>query len=104
MSLYSEDSILPVYEQCSKIIRQLKRLARELKIVIVLTGSFSRIAAFEKPNLTHLRGCGEIECLCDVILFLHETENNVRKIIVAKNNRGNVGEEILSSDKQGDKI
>lgn len=88
----------PSYMYYSVTIRKLKQLAKELNIIIVVTNSLSRAAEFEKPEIKHLRGGGGIEDVCDVILLLQETKLGIRKLIVAKNNRGIKDEAIIYKD------
>lgn len=85
----------PLYEQYARAIKSLKLLAKELNIVIIITNPLSRTADYEVPNLGDIRGGGGTEDVCDLILFLHKDQEDTRKIIIAKNNRGNLGECVI---------
>ncbi len=93
--IVNEKSRIPLYAQYAKAIKSLKLLAKELNIVIIITNPLSRTADYEVPNMKDIRGGGGSEDVCDLILFLHKEQDETRKIIVAKNNRGNLGECVI---------
>jgi len=70
----------PRQEQVAKIARQLKLLARELKIPILCLAQLNRQAATEGrekdewPRLSQLRDSGAIEQDADVVMFIHRRD------------------------------
>lgn len=83
-----------------KVSRQLKQLARELDIPVVVLCQVSRDAEDQEPKLSNLRDSGSIEQDADVVLLLHRPrpkEGEPRKpiletsLIVAKNRNGETG-------------
>lgn len=93
-------------QEVSKMSRELKALAKELEIPIVLLAQLNRQAEQSggRPKLSHLRESGAIEQDADIVLLLHrerETDmappddilkNGVEcEIIVAKNRNGETG-------------
>jgi replicative DNA helicase len=103
-----ENNTLPRYEQISEISRNLKSLARELKIPIVVLCQLNREAQWETPTLANLRDSGSIEQDADLVLFLHKKQNRKNKkkeeeeeqipgdiipteLIIAKQRNGPVG-------------
>jgi replicative DNA helicase len=88
--------------EVGEISRNLKRMARDLKVPVLLLSQLSRGVEQrqnKKPMLSDLRDSGEVEQDADKILFLHrddyydkETENkNIIEVITAKNRNGSVG-------------
>lgn len=110
--------------EIAMITRKLKKLAKELNIVVVVTSQLSRQVenrpgGSKRPQLSDLRESGAIEQDADKVLFLYRPEyyglevdeNNeptryVMEVIVAKNNNGNceiiklMGEKYLSGFKK----
>ncbi len=106
------------------ITRKLKKLAKELNIVVVVTSQLSRNVenrpgGSKRPQLSDLRESGAIEQDADKVLFLYRPEyyglevdeNNeptryVMEVIVSKNNTGNceiiklMGEKYLTGFKK----
>lgn len=89
-------------QQVTEISRGLKILARELNIPIIALSQLSRAAAQEgskEPQLHHLRDSGAIEQDADLVMFLHneqneenpEEKNNMKKLIIAKHRNGPLG-------------
>lgn len=88
-------------EQISEMTRELKKLALELKIPIILLSQLNRVGATEAPMPHHLKESGSIEQDADIILMPHremyansDGENDDKQIdlFVRKNRRGAVGE------------
>lgn len=88
--------------EIGEITRNLKRMARDLKVSVLLLAQLSRGVEQrqdKRPMLSDLRDSGEIEQDADKILFLHrddyydkETENkNIVEIIAAKVRNGSLG-------------
>ncbi|MDR2439927.1 MAG: replicative DNA helicase [Planctomycetaceae bacterium] len=94
----------PRQEQVAKIARQLKGLARELRIPVICLAQLNRQADINgnnRPRLSHLRESGAIEQDADVVIFIHREEQYMTKeeahekgiegkadIIVAKSRNG----------------
>lgn len=87
-------------QEVSDISRNLKLLAKELRIPVVCCAQLSRGAEQRKdakPMLSDLRDSGAIEQDADVVMFLYRSEyyntdqaedQNVAEVIVAKNRHG----------------
>jgi replicative DNA helicase len=88
----------------AELSRQVKQLARELSIPVVLLSQLRRPIQgqeAQRPNLTDLRESGAIEQDADVVVMLHrEMENRLmtRKAwaIVQKNRNGEIGDTELA--------
>lgn len=88
--------------EVGEISRNLKRMARDLKVPVILLAQLNRGVEQrqdKRPMLSDLRDSGEIEQDADKILFLHrddyydkEAENkNIIDVIAAKNRNGALG-------------
>lgn len=97
--------------EVGEITRNLKRMARELKVSVLLLSQLSRSVEQrqdKRPMLSDLRDSGEIEQDADKILFLHrddyydkESENeNIIDVIIAKNRNGSLGVVSLVFEKE----
>lgn len=86
-------------QEISEISRNLKALARELKVPILALSQLSRsveLRADKRPMLSDLRESGSLEQDADLVMFLYreeyydrETENaNIAELIVSKNRNG----------------
>lgn len=91
-------------QEISKITRDLKLMAKDLKIPVITCSQLSRNTAKtsdHRPQLTDLRESGSIEQDADIVLMLHresyykndkneENESDINKaeVIVAKNRHG----------------
>jgi len=84
------------------ITRELKKLAREFNIPVVLLSQLSRGVEQrqdKRPMLSDLRDSGNIEQDADIVMFLYrddyydkQSENeNITEIIIAKQRNGEVG-------------
>ncbi|WP_153369343.1 replicative DNA helicase [Candidatus Phytoplasma sacchari] len=101
---FESEKALKSYETVSQISRELKLLAKELKICIVCLSQLSReIEKREdkRPKLADLRDSGSIEQDADVVMFLarnsQENHSSYQEIIetnliIAKNRHGQTGE------------
>lgn len=91
----TDDESQPVYEKVSFIIKKLKVLAREINIPIVLLCQVARDVGGNPPELSHLRGSGEVESVADVIFLLHRdrkiNEGRSSQLFIAKNHNGPLG-------------
>lgn len=90
------DSGMPqakVYEQQSYISKELKKLAKELKIPVVALCQVARDAEGKEPTLANLRGSGSIEQDADQVILIHgdrESDDPIieRTFLLAKNRNG----------------
>ena len=89
-------------QELSKITRNLKKLARELNLPIVVLSQLSRnleTRTNKRPMLSDLRESGSIEQDADVVIMLYRdeyynkntTEKEIIEIILAKQRNGPVG-------------
>lgn len=92
-------------QEISTISRQLKALARELEVPVVVLSQLNRAAEGReghRPRMSDLRESGSIEQDADVIILLHREdyyhrgeqdweENNIAEVIVAKQRNGPTG-------------
>ena len=107
----------PRQEQVAKIARQLKLLARELKIPVLCLSQLNRQADSgrkdERPRLSQLRESGAIEQDADVVMFIHREEMYMSReqaeetgksgkadLIVAKQRNGAVDDISLTFSKE----
>ncbi|GGE16314.1 replicative DNA helicase [Marinithermofilum abyssi] len=90
------------YDAISENVRQLKAMAKELKVPVIVLAQLSRAVEQrqdKRPVMSDLRESGEIEQAADVILFLYrdkyynsETEmGDLAEVIIAKNRNGPKG-------------
>ncbi|MEX0919148.1 MAG: replicative DNA helicase [Parcubacteria group bacterium] len=105
-STRASDSLV---QQVTEISRSLKHLARELNIPVVALSQLSRNIETRggKPKLSDLRDSGSIEQDADLVMFIHQTEEDIRdengkmkevqrkELIVAKHRNGPLGSAIL---------
>lgn len=86
----------------SEITRQLKIMAKELDVPIILLSQLSRgpeARTDKRPMLSDLRESGSIEQDADIVMFLYRdayynkesTQPNISECIVAKNRHGETG-------------
>lgn len=88
------------HAQIEEITRNLKSLAKELDIAVILLSQLSRkTEESRRPKLSHLRDSGSIEQDADVVVFIHREEvdnpetqwKNHADVHVAKNRQGALG-------------
>jgi replicative DNA helicase len=94
-------------QQISEISRQLKSIAKEMEVPVVVISQLNRASVksegkVKEPDLSHLRESGALEQDADIVIFIHrpyyydKTEDPFKaKAIVAKNRSGAVGTAIL---------
>jgi replicative DNA helicase len=80
---------LPRHEQISSVCKELKSLAREIRVPVIALAQLNRLAEGKKPGLSELKGSGALEEDADVVMLLHrergeegnerETELNIAK-------------------------
>ncbi|MFZ8859254.1 MAG: replicative DNA helicase [Thermocrinis sp.] len=81
-------------EEVADISIELKALAKELQIPVVVLAQLSRQVERrqdKRPQLMDLRDSGQIEEVADMVLFIHRQEERVAELIVAKNRQGPTG-------------
>ncbi|WP_367683169.1 isopentenyl transferase family protein [Xanthomonas oryzae] len=61
------------------ITRSLKRLAKELRVPVILLSQLNRDGD-DEPSLKHLRGSGAIEQDADVVILLHRPDKTNRRV------------------------
>lgn len=100
LQLMAGDSGEKRHSQIEEITRNLKTLAKELDIAVILLSQLSRkTEEARRPRLSHLRDSGSIEQDADVVLFIHREEvdapetqwKNYADIHIAKNRQGALG-------------
>lgn len=94
--------------EVSHISRELKKLAKENNVTLIVTSQLSRAVEYragaKRPMLSDLRESGAIEQDADKVLFLHSPEQygfiedeegnsllNIIELIIAKNRNGKLG-------------
>lgn len=93
---------IPRQEQVAEMSRQLKQLARELDVPVLVLAQLNRqieSTTDAMPKLSHLRESGAIEQDADIVMFVHRPAyfdktkpSNEAFIIVAKNRNGQTGQ------------
>ncbi|MDE6782036.1 MAG: replicative DNA helicase [Ruminococcus sp.] len=88
--------------EVSEITRQLKIMAKELNVPVILLSQLSRAVEGrndKRPMLSDLKESGSIEQDADIVLFLYRdsyynkesTKQNISECIIAKNRHGETG-------------
>jgi replicative DNA helicase len=92
------------YQELSDITTDLKFLAKDLDIPIILLSQLSRDVekkADKKPSLSDLQGSTDIEAIADKVILLHKNDKNgTIESIVAKNRNGYTGSDEFIFDKE----
>lgn len=93
-------------QQISEISRQLKGMAKELDVPIIVISQLNRTAVkgdntatTKEPDLSHLRESGALEQDADIVLFIHRPsyynpemeDKSLARVIIAKHRNGAVG-------------
>lgn len=81
----------------ANVAYELKTLARELRIPVLLLSQLNRNSEFReggRPQLSDIKESGALEEASDVVLLIHREHNspNLSTIIVAKNKEGATGD------------
>lgn len=105
--MHSDERVENRVQEISKISRQLKNLAKELKIPVIVLSQLSREIEKrqdKKPLLSDLRESGAIEQDADVVMFLHKPkeesdDNDIITLYLAKQRNGPTGKIDLSFEK-----
>lgn len=82
-------------ERVGEISHELKALAKELNVALVVLSQLKRDSEDRRPNLADLRWSGEIEQDADVVIFLHrdrKEQQGVTVVDVAKQRNGPIGD------------
>jgi replicative DNA helicase len=80
------------YLQIGRMTSDLKALARELSVPVLLLCQLSRAAENVEPKLDHLRESGDIEQDADVVMLLYRKDRGEDAVLdVAKNRNGDTG-------------
>lgn len=92
------DTRQPRHERVGEVSKQLKGLARELNVPVVVLSQLARTAEGKEPSLAELRQSGEIEEDADLVMLLHREREQgdladavQTSLIVAKNRNGPCG-------------
>lgn len=83
------------------ITRQLKALAKDVRVPVILLSQLNRGAGDREPTLISLRDSGAIEQDADVVIFLHRPDESRKYLItctVAKQRNGPIGKCFLHFD------
>jgi replicative DNA helicase len=82
-----------IYERVTNISRELKILAKDLKVPILVLSQLHRLEKEDQePQLSDLRESGAIEQDADVVIFLwRSSDEQVRNCKVAKQRNGPIG-------------
>ena len=95
------DARTPRPERIGALVKEIKALARELSLPIIVLSQLNREAEGSRPTLAELRQSGEIEEDADVVMFLHrERGEGATDLIVAKKRDGMTGDVPLYFDEQ----
>jgi replicative DNA helicase len=98
-------------QEISFISRNLKQIARELKVPLIAGSQLSRLVeqrSDKRPMLSDLRESGSIEQDADIVMFIYRDElynpdtefKNIAEISIAKNRNGPTGKINLFFDKR----
>lgn len=96
----------PRYEEMCNVSQNLKQMAMELGVAVIALSQFNRESEkSDRPTLTSLKDCGQIEQDADAVILLHrlgaEDDDFSKKQIMAyidKNRQGRTGEVCLVFD------
>ena len=88
-----DDRSAPRHEQISTICKDLKNLAREIRVPIIALAQLNRLAEGKKPGLAELKESGALEEDADIVMLMHrergvEGENLYTEVNIAKHRNG----------------
>ena len=107
--VHSGQRLSSEYDEISAVSRGLKAISKDLSIPVLCIAQLNRSSEREarRPNMSDLRGSGQIEQDADGIMFIHvpeeqnhESEMQRVEIIVAKRRQGETGMCTLLFDKK----
>jgi replicative DNA helicase len=82
-----------------ELVREMKAMARELSIPVIVLSQLNRQAEGQEPSLAELRQSGEVEEHADMIMLMHRKrdtpEDNETTLYVAKHRNGPTGKVML---------
>ncbi len=88
---------MPRPERVGEIIKELKWLAMELHVPIMVMSQLSREAEGKVPSLEHIRQSGEVEEDSDIILLIERKREESEVVLhIAKQRNGPTGKIELS--------
>lgn len=73
---------IPRHEQVSIVSKELKQMARELNIPLVVLAQLNRLAEGRRPNLSELKESGALEEDADCVILLHRERNDEEAMVV----------------------
>jgi len=84
------DEKKPRWERVGEVSKELKNLARELDIPVVVMSQLNRAAEGSKPSLAELRQSGEVEEDADLVFLIHrpDREGTETEVTLAKHRNG----------------
>ena len=92
MGLITYDANMQRWEKIGIISAQLKGLARELDIPIIVLSQVTRDSQDKMPSLASLRDSGSVEQDADIVMFLHrENDEADAELAISKNRHGFCG-------------
>ena len=86
---------LPRHEQISSVCKELKNLAREIRVPVIALAQLNRLAEGKKPSLAELKESGALEEDADVVMLLHRERglegDQLTEVHIAKHRNGPTG-------------
>ncbi len=80
---------IPRHERVGEIVKELKWLAMELKVPVMVMSQLSREAEGKTPSLEHIRQSGEVEEDSDIVILIdRKREESDATLIIAKQRNG----------------
>jgi len=90
------DSKTPRPERIGQLSKDLKAMARELKVPVIVLSQLNRESEGATPTLSTLRQSGEIEEDADMIMLMHRGRDKAEtELIIAKHRNGPTGKIML---------
>lgn len=79
--------------QLENILQDLRRMAREFQVPVILAAQVGRAAEGREPTLSEIKDSGSIEQIADVVMIIHGAQrgSGSRIVNVAKNRNGATG-------------
>jgi replicative DNA helicase len=85
------DNRVKDWEHIADCTRALKKLAKELSIPVLVLSQLKREADNGEPRLSDLARSSSIEADADLVVFIHQSSETERSLMVAKNRHGDTG-------------